>query len=102
MDPAELIPRLAYHGKIPVEAIHDARNNWSSAAPAFVQAIEQFPSGDRSAVASLWIIFHLLGEMSETSAYRPLARLLRCPRGRGSRLKVRVLIVRLLGRDRGW
>jgi hypothetical protein len=79
MDPAELIPRLAYHGKIPVEAIHEARDNWTSAAPAFVQAIEQFLSGDRSATASLWIIFHLLGESRENSAYRPLARLLRCP-----------------------
>jgi hypothetical protein len=79
MDPAELIPRLAYHGKIPTEAIHAARDNWTSVAPAFVQAIEQFLSGDRSATASLWIIFHLLGESRETSAYRPLARLLRSP-----------------------
>jgi hypothetical protein len=47
--------------------------------PALVQAIEQLLSGDRSAVKSLWIIFHLLGEARETSAYRPLARLLRCP-----------------------
>jgi hypothetical protein len=79
MDPAELIPRLAYHGKIPVEAVHEARSNWSVAAPAFVQAIEQFLSGDRSNIASLWIIFHLFAEVSEASAYRPLARLLRCP-----------------------
>jgi hypothetical protein len=79
MDPAELIPRLAYHGKIPVEAIQHARNNWSSAGPVLVQAIEQFLSGDRSAVQSLWIIFHLLGESRETQAYRPLARLLRRP-----------------------
>jgi Protein of unknown function (DUF1186)/SEC-C motif len=79
MDPAELIPRLAYHGKIPVEAVHDARNNWSSVAPALVRTVEQFLSGDRSNLSSLWIIFHLFAEVSERSAYRPLARLLRCP-----------------------
>jgi len=47
-----------------------------------VNAVEQFvePGGDRSAKDSLFFIFHLLGEWREKSAYRPLARLLRCPR----------------------
>jgi hypothetical protein len=47
-----------------------------------VHAIEQFvsPDGDRAAKDSLFFIFHLLGDWREKSAYRPLARLMRCSR----------------------
>jgi len=46
-----------------------------------VHAIEQYVSadGDCSAKDSLFFIFHLLGDWRHKSAYRPLARLLRCP-----------------------
>ena len=37
------------------------------------------PGGDPAAQEALFFIFHLLGAWHEKSAYRPLARLLRCP-----------------------
>ena len=80
MDAAKLIARLAFQGRLPVDAIRAASAERETAAPIFVNAIEQFvqPGGDRSAKDSLFFIFHLLGEWREKSAYRPLARLLRC------------------------
>jgi hypothetical protein len=80
MDAAEIIAQLSVRGKLPVEAIKAARANSASVAPHFVEVIEKFVSGaDRSTADPLFFIFHLLGEWREKSAYRPLARLLRCP-----------------------
>jgi Protein of unknown function (DUF1186)/SEC-C motif len=81
MDAAELIARLAFQDKLPIDTIRAASAEREAAAPIFVNAIEQFvrPGGDRSAKDSLFFIFHLLGDWREKSAYRPLARLLRCP-----------------------
>jgi hypothetical protein len=81
MDAAEILAQLSVQGKLPVEAIKAARANRASVAPHFVEVIEKFVSGaDRSTADQLFFIFHLLGEWREKSAYRPLARLLRCPR----------------------
>jgi Protein of unknown function (DUF1186)/SEC-C motif len=80
MDAAQLIAELAFQERLPVETIRAASADWARAAPIFVHAIEQFasPDGDRTAKDSLFFIFHLLGDWREKSAYRPLARLLRC------------------------
>ncbi len=81
MDAAEIVAQLSVRGKLPVEAIKAARANRASVTPHFVEVIEKFVSGaDRSTADELFFIFHLLGEWQEKSAYRPLARLLRCPR----------------------
>jgi hypothetical protein len=82
MDAAELVAQLAFQKHLPVEAIRAASADRARAAPIFVHAIEQLlsPDGDRAARDSLFFIFLLLGEWREKSAYRPLARLLRCPR----------------------
>ncbi|MGA6967742.1 MAG: DUF1186 domain-containing protein, partial [Xanthobacteraceae bacterium] len=48
--------------------------------PIFLRAIESYLSDrDPAAQEALFFIFHLLGGWREKSAYRPLARLLRCP-----------------------
>jgi hypothetical protein len=82
MDATQILDRLAFQGQLPVEALRDASADRTSAAPIFVHAIEQYvsPAGDRTAKDSLFFVFHLLGEWREKSAYRPLARLMRCPR----------------------
>ncbi len=82
MDAAQLIGELAFQERLPVEAIRAASADRARAAPIFVHAIEQFvsPDGDRTAKDSLFFIFHLFGEWHEKSAYRPLARLMRCSR----------------------
>jgi hypothetical protein len=82
MDAAQLLGQLAFQERLPVEAIRAASADRARAAPIFVHAIEQFvsPDGDRTAKDSLFFIFHLLGDWREKSAYRPLARLMRCSR----------------------
>jgi hypothetical protein len=82
MDAAQLLGELAFQERLPVEAIRAASADRARAASVFLHAIEQFvsPDGDRTAKDSLFFIFHLLGDWREKSAYRPLARLMRCPR----------------------
>jgi hypothetical protein len=81
MDAAQLLAQLTFQAALPIEAIRAVRADRAGAVPVFVQAIEQFvsPDGDRGAKDSLFLVFHLLGEWREKSAYRPIARLLRCP-----------------------
>jgi uncharacterized protein YecA (UPF0149 family) len=82
MDAGELLAQLAVTKRLPIEAIRAASADRTRAAPIFVHAIEQFVSrdGDGAAHDALFFIFHLLGDWREKSAYRPLARLLRCSR----------------------
>jgi hypothetical protein len=50
--------------------------------PLFLAEIERYVAGDaaeRAEPTPLFFVFHLLGEWRATAAYRPLARLLRCP-----------------------
>jgi hypothetical protein len=81
MDAAQILDRLAFQERLPVEAIRAAEADRTSAVPIFVDAIEQClsPGGNLFAQDALFFIFHLLGEWREKSAYRPLARLLRRP-----------------------
>jgi hypothetical protein len=81
MDAAQILDRLAVIDTLPVEAIRAADADRASMAPVFVQAIEQYLAvgADQRAKDALFFIFHMLGSWRETSAYRPLARLLRRP-----------------------
>lgn len=79
MDIPTIIERLAQAEAPPEDVIEAAREQRAAAAPAFVDLVERHLSGEPSAAAAegaLFHVFHLLGEWRETSAYRPLARLL--------------------------
>ena len=80
MDAAQVIAQLAFRTPLPVEAIRSVEADRAAAVPIFLRAIESYLS-DRNPAAqeALFFIFHLLGGWREKSAYRPLARLLRCP-----------------------
>lgn len=82
MDAAQILDRLAERPGLPVEALRAARADRASAVPIFLDAIEQYLEPSRKPISpdALFFVFHLLGEWREKSAYRPLARLLRCPR----------------------
>jgi uncharacterized protein YecA (UPF0149 family) len=82
MDAAEILAQLTFQERLPVEAIRAASADRAHMAPEFLRAVEEFLSrgGDQSAKDMLFFIFHLLGDWREKSAYRPLARLLGCPR----------------------
>ena len=80
MDAAQVIAQLAFRTPLPVEAIRSVETDRAAAVPIFLRAIESYLSDrDPAAQEALFFIFHLLGGWREKSAYRPLARLLRCP-----------------------
>jgi hypothetical protein len=81
MDAAQVIDRLAFRTPLPAEAIRSVEADRAAAVPIFLRAIDSYlsPGGDPAAQEALFFIFHLLGAWHEKSAYRPLARLLRCP-----------------------
>jgi hypothetical protein len=76
-----ILDQLGSRDGLPVDAIRTARAQRAAVLPIFLQAIERTAEGtaDDRQEDALFIIFHLLGEWRETSAYRPLARLLRQP-----------------------
>ena len=79
MDAAQVIAQLAFRTPLPVEAIRSVEADRAAAVPIFLRAIESYLSDrDPAAQEALFFIFHLLGGWREKSAYRPLARLLRC------------------------
>jgi hypothetical protein len=81
MDVERIIQEFRHHKKLPVEAIRAARANRETLVPRFIAAFEEFTEGNnRNELANvLFFAFYLLGEWREKSAYRPLARFLRCP-----------------------
>ncbi len=84
MDTTQILHALATVEGMPVDAIQGARENRATVAPAFVQLVERFVAGDEDDedAEALFLVFHLLGELREKSAYRPLAALLRLPQDR--------------------
>ena len=82
MEPAAILEQLTYSEDLPRDALRAASDRRADMAPMFVERIESFLAADSTALESqaLFLIFHLLGEWRETSAYRILARFLRCPR----------------------
>jgi hypothetical protein len=81
MDATQILRDLATTQGLPVEAIQAARANRAAFAPAFVQAVERVVDGDDppETFDAIFLVFHLLGEWREKSAYRPLAALLHLP-----------------------
>src|ERR1051326_19113 len=79
----EVLQGLSAEGRLPVQAIRAAEADRAAMIPAFLETIETFISAsaeDRAKPSPVFFIFHLLGSWREKSAYRPLARLLRCRR----------------------
>ncbi len=82
MESAEILDDLTFYEGLPKKALKAATARRDELLPHFLEEIEAFIAGDevtRLAPSPLFLAFHLLGEWRETSAYRPLARLLRCP-----------------------
>jgi hypothetical protein len=81
MDAALILDQLAERNRLPVEAIRAASADRASAVPIFLQAIERClsASADAPSLRAFFVVFHLLGNWREKSAYRPLCRLLRRP-----------------------
>jgi hypothetical protein len=81
MKPEQILEQLSVRGRVPVEAIRAAAADRAAVLPLLLQAIEQSRRGAAapSTDVALLVVFHLLGEWREASAYRPLAMLLRLP-----------------------
>ena len=81
MDATQILDELASIDGLPAEAIEAARANRAALVPAFIRRIEQFVADDEipADADALFVVFHLLGEWREKSAYRPMAALLRLP-----------------------
>jgi hypothetical protein len=81
MEPAAILDALVRSEDLPREALRAAAERRTDMVPLFVAEIESYAmrGGQRNGDAPLFFIFHLLGDWREASAYRALARLLRCP-----------------------
>jgi hypothetical protein len=82
VDTAAIIDGLRHYERLPVATIQAARADRAAVVPEFLRLIEEHLARDGASEtehAALFLIFHLLGEWRETSAYRPLAKLLRRP-----------------------
>jgi len=83
MDAREILDRLTHAEGLPREALKAAAERREEMVPVFLGAIEGYLALEPAARAKptpLFFICHLLGDWRETSAYGPLARLLRCPK----------------------
>jgi hypothetical protein len=82
MDAAEILDQLTPADGLPKAALQAASAQRAEMVPVFLREIDSYlglaPS-ERAKPTPLFFIFHLLGEWRENAAYRPLARLLRCP-----------------------
>lgn len=81
MEPAAILVQLAKTQDLPRDALRAATQRRAQMVPLFLAEIERYlaaEASERARETPLFFIFHLLGEWQETSAYRPLARLLRC------------------------
>jgi hypothetical protein len=79
MEPETILDQLARAQGLPADTIRAARAERQDVAPIFVEFVERYLAGEpdaREQRAALFLVFHLLGEWREKSAYRPLARLL--------------------------
>ena len=81
MEPAAILDEFVRSEDLPREALRAAAERRADMVPLFVAEIENYAAGGGRRVGNtpLFFIFHLLGEWREASAYRALARLLRCP-----------------------
>lgn len=77
----EILRQLTYASGLPRAALEAASSRRAEMVPLFLAEIERYvaaSAAERDQPTPLFFIFHLLGEWREQSAYRPLARLLRC------------------------
>src|SRR5262249_11985669 len=82
MEVEEILHELTDAERLPRAALKAASEQRVEMVPRFLTAIQDYLSrepAERAAPTPLFFIFHLLGEWREKAAYRPLARLLRCP-----------------------
>jgi hypothetical protein len=82
MEPAAILGELAHSEGLPREALRAAAERRADMVPLFIEQIEtylQTGTAGHESDASLFFIFHLLGDWRATSAYRALARFLRSP-----------------------
>jgi len=80
MQPAAILQELIHSEDLPREALRAAGERRAEMVPLLIGQIENYLAGESSELesdGSLLIIFHLLGEWRERSAYRTLARFLR-------------------------
>jgi hypothetical protein len=78
----EILLEFTYADWLPEEALRAATMQKARLTSTFIDEIAAYlvlEGDERAEPNPLFFIFHLLGEWHETSAYRPLARLLRCP-----------------------
>jgi hypothetical protein len=83
MDAADILNELTDAEGLPKLAIAAASEQRAEIVPVFLREIDSFLAlspAERAKPTPLFFIFHLLGEWREKAGYRPLARLLRCPR----------------------
>lgn len=81
MDAAEILDHLTRADGLPKAALQAATARRAEMVPVFLQEIDSYLAldpVDRAKPTPLFFIFHLFAEWREKSAYRPLARLLRC------------------------
>lgn len=82
MKPQAILHELMRADGWPLEALRAAGRRRSQMVPLFIEQVEKYLRADTTQYdndAPLFFVFHLLGDWKEVSAYRPFARLLRCP-----------------------
>ncbi|HEX4079200.1 MAG TPA: DUF1186 domain-containing protein [Rhizomicrobium sp.] len=82
MHAAEVFEQLGTGDVFPEDAIRAVRLEKATLVPEFINLIEAHAAGTRDWQDEpdlLLVVFHLLGEWREKSAYRPLLRFLRSP-----------------------
>jgi hypothetical protein len=80
-EPDEILHLLTEAEDLPKEALEAATVRQAEMVPLFLEVIEEFlaaPAKARAEPTALFYIFHLMGSWRKKSAYRPLARFLRC------------------------
>ena len=81
MEAAEILREFGVVGRFPAEAVLAAREQRAVMLPIFLDAIERCIDGTATPemTEAACLIFHVLGEWREKSAYRPLVSLMRLP-----------------------
>ena len=81
MEAAEILREFGVLGRFPTDAVRAAREQRAVMLPVFLDAIERCIDGTATPETkeAACLIFHVLGEWREKSAYRPLVSLMRLP-----------------------
>ena len=80
MDAARIFEELTHYDRLPEHALRAASAERHLLAPEFIRLVERFADGGvKEDGEGLLLMFHLLGEWGEKSAYPPILRLLRRP-----------------------